>query len=133
LLAARTDSIYQPHTFAPAKAARSLSNKGNYTMEYFYAPFEVKASNSDDGYISGYGSVFNNIDSYGDVVAPGAFKKTIADAESGTKSWPAMLLQHGGESAQDQTPIGTGLVWRKTAMAFVLKADSQIPSAAEKR
>jgi HK97 family phage prohead protease len=46
--------------------------------------------------------------SYGDTVAPGAFKKTIADVMTGAKSWPAMLLQHGGLSATDKTPIG---VW----------------------
>lgn len=59
---------------------------------------------------SGYGAVFNNVDSYGDVIAPGAFKKTIADARK-TGSWPAMLMQHGGwgMSADDLTPVGIWL------------------------
>jgi hypothetical protein len=30
--------------------------------------------------------------------------------ETGAKSWPAMLLQHGGQSAEDQMPVG---VWTK--------------------
>jgi HK97 family phage prohead protease len=56
---------------------------------------------------SGYGAVFNNVDSYGDVIDPGAFKKTLSDARK-TNSWPAMLLQHGGFgfNADDMTPIG---------------------------
>jgi HK97 family phage prohead protease len=78
-------------------------------MEYLTCHFESKAS-GDDGYITGYGSIFGNVDSYGDIVAPGAFKKSINDVETGAKSWPAMLLQHGGQSAEDQMPDG---VWTK--------------------
>jgi HK97 family phage prohead protease len=52
--------------------------------------------------------VFNNVDTYGDVVARGAFAKTLADAKSGAKSWPAMLLQHGDDTVDGRMPIG---VW----------------------
>jgi HK97 family phage prohead protease len=41
-------------------------------------PFEIKEA-TDEGYIEGYASTFGNIDSYGDVVDPGAFKKSIKD------------------------------------------------------
>lgn len=56
---------------------------------------------------SGYGAVFNNTDSYGDVIEKGAFKKTIREAKK-TGNWPAMLMQHGGWaiSADDLTPVG---------------------------
>lgn len=61
---------------------------------------------------SGYGAVFGNVDSYGDVIQPGAFADTLSNAQK-SGSWPAMLLQHGGMgvSADDMTPIGiwTGL------------------------
>lgn len=40
--------------------------------------FEIK-SISDDGEFEGHASVFGNVDSYGDVVEAGAFKKTIKD------------------------------------------------------
>lgn len=58
---------------------------------------------------SGYGAVFGNIDSYGDVIEKGAFTKTIEEFKASGK-WPAMLSQHGGwlSSAQDMTPVG---VW----------------------
>jgi HK97 family phage prohead protease len=76
-------------------------------MDHLLIPFEVKANPNDDtGIITGYGSVFGNVDSSGDTVAHGAFKQTIADAKSGVGQWPAMLLQHGGSEARDKMPIG---------------------------
>lgn len=72
---------------------------------------EVKSIDSDDGLMrfSGYGSVFGNIDSYGDVIQKGAFKDTLKEAKK-TDTYPAMLSQHGGwgMTAEDMTPIG---VW----------------------
>lgn len=57
----------------------------------------------------GYGAVFGNVDSYGDVIAKGAFRNTIREAKA-SGHWPAMLLQHGGwqMSADDMMPAG---VW----------------------
>ena len=69
---------------------------------------------ADDGAqamsFTGYGAVFGNVDSYGDVIEAGAFSKFLADVKSGNQPWPAMLSQHGGwqMSAEDMTPIG---VW----------------------
>lgn len=55
-------------------------------------PLEIK-SVSETGGFSGYGSVFHNEDSYGDVVRPGAFKKSLAEwAKKGRL--PPMLWQH---------------------------------------
>lgn len=45
---------------------------------------KVKASESEEGVISGYASVFGNVDSYGDVVVRGAFAKFLSRmAETG--------------------------------------------------
>ena len=59
---------------------------------------------------TGYGAVFGNVDSYGDVIEAGAFSKFLADVKAGNQPWPALLSQHGGwqMSAEDMTPIG---VW----------------------
>lgn len=58
---------------------------------------------------SGYGAVFGNVDSYGDVLAAGCFAESLREAK-GSGIWPAMLLQHGGGmfggTAEDMTPIG---------------------------
>jgi len=62
---------------------------------------------------SGYGAVFGNVDSYGDVIEPGAFSQSLADAQK-NGNFPAMLLQHGGwgMSSGDMMPIG---IWDKLA------------------
>jgi HK97 family phage prohead protease len=57
---------------------------------------------------SGYGSIFGNVDSHGDVIEKGAFKDTLRAWEEKGK-WPTMLLQHGGMmglNADDLLPIG---------------------------
>ncbi|WP_456622154.1 MULTISPECIES: HK97 family phage prohead protease [unclassified Bradyrhizobium] len=70
---------------------------------------ELKFAGSDsDMTFSGYGAVFGNVDSYGDVIAAGAFKDTLARAKS-QNDWPAMLSQHGSFlGGQDNVPVG---VW----------------------
>lgn len=82
--------------------------------QYFAAAAEWKFSGDASAMeFSGYGAIFNNVDAYGDTIAPGAFAETLREAK-GSGIWPAMLLQHGGGmfgSAEDMTPIG---VW--TAM-----------------
>lgn len=58
-------------------------------------------SMEDDGTFTGYGAVFGNVDSYGDIILPGAFKNHLAtNAPSDTK----LLWQHN-----TQKPIG---VWK---------------------
>jgi HK97 family phage prohead protease len=69
---------------------------------------EVKVATKDsEGTFAGYGSVFGNEDSYGDVIKPGAFKQTIKEWKAKGK-YPKMLLQHGGMGvmAIDGIPIG---------------------------
>jgi HK97 family phage prohead protease len=64
------------------------------------------AGNENDMTFSGYGAVFGNVDSYGDVIAPGAFTDTLARAKSAS-DWPAMLAQHGSFlGGGDNTPVG---------------------------
>jgi HK97 family phage prohead protease len=65
------------------------------------------AGNDTDMTFSGYGAVFNNIDSYGDLIVPGAFADTLAAARK-SGEWPVMLMQHGGMGlmAEDMMPIG---------------------------
>lgn len=69
---------------------------------------EVKFASDDSAMtFSGYGAVFGNVDSYGDVIQRGAFRETLAAARK-SGNWPSMLAQHGGFSAEDMMPIG---VW----------------------
>jgi uncharacterized protein len=67
--------------------------------------FSIKAA-GEDGSIEGYGSVFGVKDSYDDVIAPGAFTKSLQEhKKAGTN--PAMLWQHDTEE-----PIG---IWTEVS------------------
>jgi uncharacterized protein len=57
------------------------------TKHFALDEFEVK-EDGDARRITGFGSTFGNTDSYGDIVLPGAFAKSIAARK------PAMLWQH---------------------------------------
>lgn len=86
------------------KNAGGLDHAASSLLEIKFAGAESERS------FSGYGAVFNNVDSYGDTIVPGAFAETLSRAKAGG-DWPAMLLQHGGGflgGAEDSTPIG---VW----------------------
>jgi HK97 family phage prohead protease len=62
--------------------------------------------------VSGYGAFFGNEDSYGDVIIPGAFAETLAQARK-SGQWPAMLAQHGmGLDTDGMTPVG---IWTDMA------------------
>lgn len=79
--------------------------------ESFFAPLEIKFSGDDTaGTFEGYGAVFGNIDSYGDVIVKGAFKDTLKDWHK-QKRLPPMLVQHGGWmfTDTDALPIGKWL------------------------
>lgn len=68
---------------------------------------EIKFATESDMTFSGYGAVFGNVDSYGDVISPGAFKGTLtAHKKAGTA--PLMLFEHGGMLGSGMTPVG---VW----------------------
>lgn len=75
------------------------------------APFEFKfLDGKADGTFEGYGAVFGNEDDNGDVVAPVAFDKTLAQHKA-LGTMPKMLLNHGGmawgtPTAEDMIPIG---------------------------
>ncbi|MFT0137288.1 HK97 family phage prohead protease [Alloalcanivorax xenomutans] len=62
------------------------------TKQRLDAPLQIK-SVSEAGEFEGYGSIFGNVDSYGDVVVKGAFKESLA-AWKEKGRLPAMLWQH---------------------------------------
>lgn len=63
--------------------------------------FEVKAADvADDGTFTGYGSVFGNEDSYGEIVAKGAFKNSLRELKAKKRAVP-VLWQHNANA-----PIG---------------------------
>lgn len=79
--------------------------------EHKTLPIELKlAGGGADGAMKfeGYGAYFGNVDSYGDVIAKGAFARTLKESRK-SNQWPAMLLQHGSFfGGDDNMPVG---VW----------------------
>lgn len=63
-------------------------------------PFKVKSADSATGIFTGYASVFGELDSYRDIVMPGAFAKSLRRFKELTRKVP-MLWQH-----DPRTPIG---------------------------
>jgi uncharacterized protein len=83
----------------------------NMILEQFARPFALKAL-GDDGAFAGYGSVFGVADAFADIVAPGAFARSLAEhASLGTQ--PAMLWQH-----DSRQPIGVWSGLREDAVGL---------------
>jgi len=66
--------------------------------ERLVVPFAVKAmgEGAEPMSFEGYGSIFNTVDSYGDVVAPGAFKRSLKEAKA-VGRMPSLLWQHDAD------------------------------------
>ncbi|MCR6734453.1 MAG: HK97 family phage prohead protease [Afipia sp.] len=77
--------------------------------ENFYSPIEVKFADDGGatGTFEGYGAVFGNLDSYGDVIQKAAFKDTLKEWKK-AKRLPPMLVQHGGWMMTDQDALPVG-------------------------
>ncbi|HEX8586176.1 MAG TPA: HK97 family phage prohead protease [Allosphingosinicella sp.] len=67
----------------------------NRQLKHIERPFKVKTDSiKSDGSFEGYGSVFGELDSYRDIVMPGAFSKSLrVDFQEKERSVP-MLWQH---------------------------------------
>jgi HK97 family phage prohead protease len=78
-------------------------------IEVKFAADEV----TEKGVFTGYGAVFGNVDSYGDVIAKGAFKASLKSWKA-EKRLPPMLSQHGGWMMGDMDAIPIG-VWEEMA------------------
>lgn len=76
-----------------------MRRKDNNGMLHKQIAFKAEAVN-DNGTFSGYGSVFGNIDSYREIVAPGAFKSSLSAIASAGDPLP-VLWQHNPDQ-----PIG---------------------------
>lgn len=84
------------------------------TRDFIDCAFECKAVN-DDGTFEGYGSVFGVIDSYKEVVAPGAFTDSLSALKQ-QQRMPALLWQHrSGE------PIGVYTEMREDNIGLHVK------------
>lgn len=82
--------------------------------DYRDVPLDVKEL-SEDGSFTGYGSVFGNVDSYKEIVAPGAFSESLTGWRQKGRM-PSLLWQHrSGE------PIGVYTEMREDANGLHVK------------
>lgn len=84
------------------------------TTKRFDAPLTIK-SVSENGEFEGYGSIFGNKDSYGDIIVPGAFQKSLS-GWSDKGRLPAMLWQHRMDE-----PIGIYTEMREDEVGLYVK------------
>jgi HK97 family phage prohead protease len=106
-------------------APQSIKDDARGVLDAYFAKMkpkksvEVKSFGLNDvqvdesGQFEGYASVFNNVDRHGDVVMPGAFRKTISENPS-----VPILWQH------DQTkPIGVTMAIREDQNGLLVKGE----------
>lgn len=82
------------------------------SLEIKSFPFECKVD-MDNNTFEGYAAVFGNIDSYRDVIEPGAFKKTLQESSHRVK----VLWQH-----DPWTPIGKPISMSEDSKGLHVKA-----------
>ncbi len=77
------------------------------TIERIEVKFAADAIDAVTGEFKGYGAIFGNLDSHGDVIEPGAFKRSLGEWKSKSRL-PAMKLMHGSalNPFADDLPIG---------------------------
>ena len=77
-------------------------------IETFLASMEIKLASGDGtGEVTGYGAVFGNQDSHGDVILPGAFAHALAEHKA-AGTMPALYVEHGPVLGGSLLPDG---VW----------------------
>ena len=83
-------------------------------IKYIERPFEIKAV-EEDGVFEGFGSVFGNVDSYKEIVAPGAFAESLASWKASGRLPPVLWQHRSGE------PIGPYLEMEEQAIGLRVK------------
>lgn len=92
-------------------------------MERLECKFASDGIDAKTGEFAGYGAVFGNIDSHGDVIVPGAFKDTLTDW-SGRGRLPAMKMMHGTAAnpfSGSDVPIGKWTSMREDAKGLYVE------------
>lgn len=82
--------------------------------EYKKMQFKLDSYNEEEGIFSGYGAVFSNVDTGGDIIEPGAFTKTLAEGWERVK----ILALHN----DCWLPIGRPIELREDANGLYLSA-----------
>jgi len=98
-----------------------MRRKDNNGMLHKQIAFKAEAVN-DNGTFSGYGSVFGNVDSYREIVAPGAFKSSLAALKSAGDVLPVLWQHNPDQPIGGYTELGEDDHGLKVS-GFLLKDD----------
>lgn len=108
VLGAATELLDKVDAASAPKGADSSAEFKAFRFEFKF----VEDDSAPAGTFEGYASTFNTEDDGGDMMLPGAFDRTLAQAKA-TGRMPKMLLNHGGmgsyfasPSPEDMLPIG---------------------------
>ena len=92
-------------------------------MDRLEFKFAAEGLDAKTGHFAGYGAVFGNLDSHGDVIEPGAFADTLSQWRA-KGSLPAMKMMHGSAAnpfGGSDLPIGKWLVMREDAKGLYVE------------
>lgn len=92
-------------------------------MDRIEVKFAEGAVDATTGEFKGYGAVFGNTDSHGDVILPGAFAESLGEW-SARGRLPSMKLMHGSAGnpfTGDDLPIGVWKVMREDARGLYVE------------
>lgn len=98
-------------------------------LRHITRPFEIKEVGTD-GSFAGYGSVFGNVDSYGEIVAPGAFSASLAAWKDQGRLPPVLWQHRSGE------PLGPYIEMREDDRGLFVRGQlliDDVPRAKEAR
>ena len=96
-----------------------MRSGGELGLRTKYLNFQVKSVDLEEGVISGYASVFGNVDSYGDIVVRGAFSKSIEKIE---KTGKVISVFYGHNMEDPRANIGRVIELREDSRGLFFKA-----------
>lgn len=88
-------------------------------MKTKHIDFKLKSSDLEEGVISGYASVFGNVDSYGDIVVEGAFSGFLKRAAESGKVIP---IFYGHNMEDPKANIGATIELREDVRGLFFRA-----------
>lgn len=92
-------------------------------MERLEFKFSPEGMDAKTGEFAGYGAVFGNIDSHGDVIEPGAFRDTLSQWQA-KGSLPPMKLMHGSAAnpfSGSDLPVGKWKAMREDSRGLYVE------------
>lgn len=116
---AEVDDDWSSGVQEKARPARML--RFGPMSDIFVAPFEVKSAGvAGSGEFEGYGAVFGNVDSHGDIILPGAFKEGLAERKAAGRRI-AMHLNHGLPQLGGRRGVGSYHVVEEDSRGLYVK------------